>query len=321
MNVFLFILTNNIIPIFALILLGYFMSKKFNLDIYTLTKLNFYIFVPAFTFVNLYTTKIPFEMIKVLIAAILILTTNMVVAWLMSKIRGYDEGLKNAFANSILFYNSGNIGVPLITLVFSSIPFTINGETPHLNIALTAQIMVLLVQNITTNTLGFLNAGRANTHWKDSIIKVLKMPTIYVIPLAFVLKGISYDMTKIAIWPALNYSRNALVPIALITLGVQLSRTDFQFKNKDVYISAAIRLLGGPLIALFFINLLHIEGIIAQVVMISAAVPTAVNSALIAVEYDNYPDFASQAVMTSTLFSAVSLVFVIYMARILFPVI
>lgn len=320
MQVFLFILTNNIVPIFALIALGYLMSKKFDLDIFTLTKLNFYIFVPSFTFVNLYTTKIPLEMVKVLGAAILLLIVNMMVVAFSAKLRGYNEGFKNAFTNSILFYNTGNIGVPLITLVFSSAPFVVNGQTPYLDIALTAQIMVLVVQNITTNTLGFINAGRANTHWKACVQKVFHMPTIYAIPLAFLLKVVPYDFTNLALWPALNYARNALVPVALITLGVQLSRTAFEFKNKEVYLSVFVRLIGGPILALLFISVLRIEGVIAQVVMISSALPTAVNSALIAVEYDNYPDFASQTVMTSTLFSAGSLVFVIYMARLMFPV-
>lgn len=320
MNVFLFILMNNIVPIFVLIALGYFMSKKFDLNIYTLTKLNFYIFVPSFTFVNLYTAELDFEMIKVLVAALFVLLMNMVMVWVVSRIRDYNEGLKNAFANSVLFYNTGNIGIPLITLVFSSAPFVINGETPYLNIALTAQIMMLVIQNITTNTLGFLNAGRANLHWKKSLAKVFKMPTIYAVPLAFVLKAVPYDITKVPIWPALNYSRNALVAIALITLGVQLSRTAFKLKNKDIYLAAIIRLLGGPLLAVLAIYLLHIEGIVAQVLVISTATPTAVNTALIAVEYDNYPDFASQVVMVSTILSAVTLVFTIYMARIFFPI-
>ncbi|QNO13989.1 AEC family transporter [Alkalicella caledoniensis] len=313
MNVFFFILTNNIVPIFALIILGFALSKKFDLDIMTLTKLNFYVFVPAFTFVNLYTAQIPMEMIKVLIAACLILITNMVLVGIMAKFRGYDEGLKNAFTNSVIFYNAGNIGIPLITLAFTG--------TPYLEIALTAQIMVMLVQTLTTSTLGFINAGRgANTHWKESVVKVLKMPTIYMIPLAFILKSFSYDFTQFALWPALEYARAAVIPLSLITLGVQLSKTQFEFKNKEVYISVLMRLVGGPIIALLFIYVLRIEGVIAQVVLISTAVPTAVNAALIAVECNNYPDFSSQTVMISTLLGSVSLVFVIYMAEILFPI-
>lgn len=320
MSVFLYILNHNLIPIFILVIIGYLLSKKFDLSIYTMSKLNFYIFVPAFIFVNLYTTKIPLDMIKVVAAAVLIFIVNMIFAGIYTKIRGYDEGYKNAFANSVIFANTGNIGVPLIALVFSSPPFLVNGAAPLLDIALTAQVMVLVVQDTTMNTLGFYFAGKANTDWKASALKVLKMPAIYFVALAFILKTVPYDFTSMSVWPALEYAKNALVPVALITLGVQLSKTTFAFGNLDAYVSSFIRLLVSPAIALPIIYLLNLQGVIAQVVMITAALPTAVNTALIAMECENYPDFASQAVLISTLASAVTLVLVIFVARLIFPV-
>lgn len=320
MQAFLFILTNNIIPIFILISLGYLLNKKFNLDILTLSKLNFYIFVPMFIFSNLYTTDIPVEMLKVFLFAILMLVLNMLVGDLIARIRKYDTAMKSAFSNSIMFYNSGNVGLPLITLVFSSMPYVIDGNTPYLELAVTTQITVLVVQNITTNTLGFFNAGKVNLHWKDSIGRIIRMPVIYAIPSALIFKTLPFDLTQTPIWPALQYARNAMVPIALLALGVQLSKTAFEFKDKDSYIAVAIRLLGGPLLAFVLIQLMQFDGIIAQALLISSSVPTAVNAALIAVEYNNRPEFSSQVVATSTLMSAVTLTAVIYVARILFPV-
>ncbi|HCJ57591.1 AEC family transporter [Lutispora sp.] len=320
MKVFLFILTNNIIPIFVLIALGFLISRKFELNINTLSKLIFYIFSPCFIFVNLYKTSVPLEMMKVMAIAVMILGANMLIAALLSKVRGYSEGLKNAFANSIMFYNSANIGIPLITLVFSSEPFIVNGETPYLSIALTVQIMVLVVQNISTHTIGLINAGKADTQWKDSFIKAMKMPIIYAILLAFACKALPYDLTNLPVWSSLNYAGDALVPVSLITLGIQLMRTPIELRNIDVYLSCFVRLLVGPVLAVIFIYMLRVDGIIAHTLVISSAVPSSVNSALIAVEYDNHPDFASQVVVASTLLSAVSLAFVIYMARLLFPV-
>jgi len=318
MSVFLFILTNNILPIFTLIFVGYLIHKKFQIDILSLTKLNFYVFVPAFTFVNLYETDIPLDMIKVLSGAVILLGINMLLGTLITGLKKHDKSLKYAFKNALMFYNSGNIGIPLIILVFSSPPFVVDGQTPYLTLALTAQIMVLIVQNLALNTLGFINANNANMHFKDSLFQILKMPTIYAVPLALLLKLIPYDMTGFPLWPALNYARNGLVPIALITLGVQLSRTTFKLADRDVYIAVILRLIGGPVIAFVIAKILGLEGVLGQVFFISSAVPTAVNTALIAVECDNHPDFASHVVMLSTLLSSITLVLVIYFARILF---
>lgn len=320
MDIFLYILFHNIVPIIFLMGLGFFLSKKFDLDIYTLSKLNFYIYVPFFIFIQIYTTEMPTDVIKLLIFVVLLAFLNSGVASFMAKLRKYDEGLKNAFMNSILFYNSGNIGIPLITLVFSSGPFIVDGKTPYLSRALTTQIIVLIVQNISTNTIGFYNAGKGSMHWKESIKSILYMPTIYMIPTAFILKAIPYRLENFPMWPSFMYIKDGLISIALVTLGVQLSKTKFTLKNKEVYISNFVRLIGGPIFALIILKLIHITGIPAQALMISSAIPTAVNTALIAVERNNHPDFASQAVMTSTLLSSISLVFVIYISRIIFPI-
>jgi predicted permease len=61
------------------------------------------------------------------------------------------------------------------------------------------------------------------------------------------------------------------------------------------------------------------HGVVTQTILIAYSVPTAVNTALIAVECDSCQDFASQAVMVSTI-SAVTLTLAIYLARIIFPI-
>lgn len=154
MAIFLHILGNNIIPIFILILLG-------------------------FLFVNLYSTNIPSGMFKVIEFAFIFMTINALSGLLATKVCKLKGGIRSVFQNSLMFYNSGNFGFPLISLVFSSSPFVIKGETPYLNIAITAQIIIMVFQDLTTNTLGFINAGSANVNFKESLKKVFKMPIIY----------------------------------------------------------------------------------------------------------------------------------------------
>ncbi len=280
---------------------------------YALSKLNIFVFVPTFVFVNLYSTEIPSGMTLVLAFVVALMAVNFVLATLTGRLLQYDMPLRNALRNSTMFYNSGNIGIPLITLVFQG--------SPYLDLALTVQIIVLVVQNISTYTVGFFNAGRANMRWQTSIQGILRMPTIYAIPAAFVLRTIPFDLTTAPVWPALSYVRDGLIAVALLTLGIQLSRTKFDLTDGAVYISSFLRLVGAPAAALLLISLFGFDDVIAKTLFISSAVPTAVNTVLVAIEYRNRPDFASQAVMTSTLISAVTLSLIIYLSEILFPLV
>lgn len=312
MSIFLNILSNNILPIFIIICLGYGLNKKFDFDINTLSKINFYLYVPSFTFYNLYKTQISMELINVLLFGFTLFAINFIVGYMITKAARLDRGMTAAVQNSLMFYNSGNIGIPLITLVFS--------DTPYLELALACQVMILVVQNLTTNTVGFINAGRANVSLKEAVARVFKMPTIYVIPLVFIFKALPIDLTATFIWPTLTYIRNGLISIALFSLGVQLSKSKLSVKSPMVYVAVIFRLLGGPAIAALLIHIFKFEGVIAQTVFISSAVPTALNTALIAVECNNHEDFAAQVVMLSTILSAVTMTGVIYISKILFPI-
>lgn len=320
MSIFLHILGHNIVPVFTIITLGFMISKKFDLNIFTLSKLNFYVFTPGFIFVNLYTANLDLNLLKVFFFCILYLVITDLLARSIAKFRKFDIGLTNAFKNSTMFNNSGNIGLSLITLVFGSTPFVIDGQTPYLNQAIATQIIVLVFMNMTMNTLGFYYAGRAKMNFKDSIKKIFTMPSIYAIPLALLLKYVQLDITISPIWPALTYIKDGLVPVALLTLGVQLSKTEFDFRNINVNISVFTRLVVGPVLTLVLIYLFKLTGIVAQTVLIAYSVPTAVNTALIAVECDNYQSFASQVVMVSTIYSAITLTLAVFTARVLFPV-
>ncbi|MGE5627547.1 MAG: AEC family transporter [Solirubrobacterales bacterium] len=319
MNVFLHILAHNIIPVFIIIGIGFIMGKKFEVNLFTLSKFTIYVFVPAFVFFNLYTADLSMDMLKILLFSITYMGASWVLGNIISRVRKFDKGMTSAFENSIMFNNSGNIGISLITLVFGSAPYIINGKTPYLHQALAAQVIILIFMNITMNTLGFYNAGRAKMAMKDSVYHILTMPAIYAILLALLLKYLHVDVESTPFWPALLNVKDGLVPMALLTLGTQLSKTKFDFMNVNVNISVFTRLVLGPLMAVIFIHLFGFTGVIAQTILISYSVPTAVNTVIIAVDCKNCENFASQQVMVSTIFSAVTLTTAIFMAGILFP--
>jgi predicted permease len=284
----------------------------------TLTKINFYLFVPAFSFANIYSTDISIDLVRVIILTVALLAINFIFSAGLAKFMRLPKKTGKAFENSVMFYNSGNIGVSLMTLVFSNPPFVIDGAAPYLEVALSVQIMTLLVQNLTTNTLGFINSGGEGMTVKTGILRVMKMPPLYAIICAVLFKFLPFDFMITPMWPVLNFLRNGMVSVALVTIGVQLSKTRINLKLKLPYIAALCRLIVGPALAFALIKLFGFEGITAQAVFIASSTPTAVNTALLSAECKGDVDFAVQAVTISTLLSSVTMTAAIYLAYVIF---
>lgn len=311
MNLIISIFLNNIFPLFIMILLGMLLNRSFKLDIFTLSKFNFYIFVPAFIFFQMYTTKIPLSFFMIPVFTVLLMITAGVLSFLITRLGRYPVGIRNAFLNSVMYFNTANFGLPLITLVFR--------DSPYYDQVVTIQVLIILVQTIAMNTLGFMAADQGKMHWKVSLSGVLKMPNIYMVVLAFLLKLAPVRLETFFFWPTVEYLKNGMIPLALTLLGIQLGRTRFSLKDHRVYAASLTRLIFLPLAAFGLIRLLGFTGAAAQALLIASAAPTALTTALIALERNNEPDFASQAVLTSSFFCIFTLTFVISIAGKLFP--
>lgn len=61
----LHIFLTTVLPILLLVLIGYFMDKKFHMDLDTLSKMNFYVVAPAFLFTNTYSYNVTAESAQV----------------------------------------------------------------------------------------------------------------------------------------------------------------------------------------------------------------------------------------------------------------
>lgn len=287
--------------------IGFFMQKKFNLDIQTLARINIYFLVPGFIFVKLYSTQFSFNLfVKVLIFFVIYVFILYLISILVARITGADKGMKTSFSNSVMFFNSGNYGVPVNDLVFKSDP-----------LALSIQVIVLTLQNIFLFSYGIFSLQSIKIGKLQAAIGYFKMPVLYALIAGVTLNIFSVPIPSF-IWVPANYISEAMISLALLTLGAQVANIKFKSGLSSVYFSLLLRLIVGPLIALGIIFIFGMHGITAQALLIASAMPTSVNSAVIAQEYKNHPNFAAQVVLFSTLFSAITVTMVIYLARVLF---
>lgn len=292
----------------VLIGLGIVLQRSFGLDIKTLSKLNFYLFSPAIMFNLLYNTEIQLSLIgKVFLFLLVFMFAQYVVVEIVIRLKGYNASMKSAMKNSVLFYNSANYGIPLNQLAFGGLKET-----------LAIQIIVMMIQSLVPNTWGIYNVNAHKADLKKVWRTILSMPVIYVIPGALALRWLHVPVPD-ALETPITYLAQAFIGTALVTLGVQLGSMEWRIKRSlavDVSISAVLRLVAGPLLAWGIVSLMGLDKLTAAALIVSSAVPTSLSSVLLAVEFDNEKEFASQAVFLSTLLSILTVTVVIFFLNI-----
>ncbi len=307
LETFLQIFFTVVAPIFVLVGVGVVLERRFNLDINTLSKLNFYVFVPALIFVAIIQSEIDWSAMAVvavfqvvLIFALLFLNRG------VTKAIALPRGPAAAFLMGTIFCNSGNFGIPLVRLAFPENP----------DVAVSYQAIQVMVQNFLTFTLGLLIVGHGRMRVRDSLTRTLQLPFVYVIVAALILKSFDVPVTRWpVIWEPISHAAGGLVAVALVTLGVQVAKTPRATRRGALTAASIMRLVAAPVVAFALVRLFGISGMLGRLLVIAAAGPAAVNTVLVGLEYDNEPEFAASVVFYTTILSALSVAATVFFAR------
>jgi predicted permease len=97
------------------------------------------------------------------------------------------------------------------------------------------------------------------------------------------------------------------IALMLLLVGLQLARLTVREEAAGATLATAIRLLAAPPIAWVAGKLVGLEGLALAVAVLQASTPTAVTSALWALEFDARPALVSATVVLSTVVSVVTL--------------
>jgi malate permease and related proteins len=307
MSILFHILLDIIFPIFLLIGAGAVLQRAIMLDLSTLSTLTVYFLLPAVCFVNIYESKMSSELISqtlvfLLLFNILLILTSMFIA----KANKFDRKLTATFKNSMVLSNSGNYGLPVSELVFAANPA-----------GMSIQIIVSIFQNLLTFTYGFFNSVSADSSGREILRKIMRLPVIYALLLAILLKWLRIEIPQF-LWKPIENSSNAFLAVALVTLGAQVAFLRITRISRPIVWIVIGRLIISPIVGLLVIFILGLTDITAQALFIASSFPSSRNSALLALEYNNYPEYASQAVLLTTIISSITVAVVVYLSKILF---
>jgi len=164
------ILLDILAPILILVALGAVMRRKFDLHIPTLSKLNIYLFVPAFIFDVVSRSRLSWAAMGgvMLVTALNVMMLGAVV-WGLGRAMGAGRKTLAAVALAVMFYNSGNYGIPLAALAFpggaggaDSSPVSAERD------GAAVQAFVVFAMNLLTFTVGLGIAAWAGTGSRGS---------------------------------------------------------------------------------------------------------------------------------------------------------
>lgn len=302
------IFINIIVPILILVVVGAVLQKKFQFNLRAVSNLITYCLMPAAVFINLYETEIDVQVLVEIVGYLIVFSLAIIVVTaVISKLLKLDKGESAIFKNSISLINSGNYGIPVSQLLFQANPLGIS-----------IQIIVMIFQNVLTYTYGLYNLISATKSGLEILKSLLKMPIIHAMLLGGLLNWLRAPIPTF-IWAPISHLADAFLAIALVLLGAQLAQIEFKtIINRTVLVSSIGRLIIGPAVSLLLIFLFGLDGVVAQSLFIASSFPTSRNSSSLALEYDVYPDLAAQTVLFSTVLSAVTVTFVVYLSAVLF---
>lgn len=304
MTEFLFIIYEVILPIFIIVVIGYVIQLKYELNLGTLSRLTIFYVLPGFIFMTLYSTEIDMMLFLYIFGILIIYAVlTFIITEIIGRILGLNRDRQILFTNANLFYNAGNYGVPVNDLVFRSDPF-----------AMTIQVMIIIFQNIFVFTYGIFSLSAKDSGKFKAMLAYFRMPLFYAVLLGL-LANIFDIRLPVPVESSLEYIRASMVAIVLFILGAQIAQIKFTRLTRSAFIATLIRLIFGPVLMFPIILIFGIEGTVATVLLIAAALPSAVNSIIIAEQYTDDASYATEIVMMTTILSPITVSATIFIAN------
>ncbi|MCC6446061.1 MAG: AEC family transporter [Armatimonadetes bacterium] len=285
-----------LIPILLTVGVGFALDRKRSLDPRTLSQVTIYVLTPALGFAMISTTALSGQDFFGIAACLIGLTF---LTWLLAKaiaaILHMTPAEENAFILAVVFINAGNYGIPVCTYAFG-------------NAGLDRAVAWVLVQNAFLSSFAVYYAAKGQNGAGKAIRAVFRMPAVYTATLALLLRATGITVPEAVLQPV-DMMGKAMVPVAQLLLGIQLSRTALQAGGEmgQIGLAACLRLAVSPAIAWALTLMLSLTGVTQVVCIVLAGMPTAVNVSILAIEFDARPRFVSRAVLVSTALSFLSL--------------
>ncbi|EAE7365340.1 TPA: AEC family transporter [Listeria monocytogenes] len=291
-----------LLPVFGIFAIGFVGQKTLKFDIPNLSKLTLYLMSPFLAFNTFYTHPLTIDYAYLAIYIFALCLSLILLVSLISFLLGYNLQDRCALILASAFMNNGNYGTPVVLLVFGAV---------GLDIA----VVLMVLQQLAMSTIGiyFAAKGSKDANGMKTVMKrVVRMPIAYGALLGLALQLLHVSLPS-ALMTCVKLVGDAAIPTIMIVLGMQLAVISFRrIELTKVGIALVLKLLIAPIIAFGLTLILPVDEMTKQIMILLAAMPTAANTTLMAVQFDTKPDLVSSATFISTVLSIITLPIVLY---------
>ncbi len=198
-----------------------------------------------------------------------------------------------AFVMIAVFGNIGNYGLAVIRFRLG-------------DVALASATLYFVVITITAFIVCVGAAGWVRGGSKKALWQVFKTPALWAVVPALLVSWSGMEL-PLLLQRLIGLLAEAMIPVMLFALGLQLREQGRVHLNGDVVIASALRLLLVPAIAIALAVLFPLTSVERVAGILQAAMPTAILVAIIARENNIVPGFVTSVVVVSTFCSLLTL--------------
>jgi malate permease and related proteins len=284
------------LPIFLAAGAGYALGRRFQLDLRSLSRIAFYVFSPCLVFDSLTHSDLSgpiFAQIGVASLGATLVVASL--AFLSGRALRLDRHTLATLIVAATFGNAGNFGLAVSKFAFG-------------DAALSIAVIYYVFNSLAVYTLGVAVAASGKRPWREVIQHGLILPTTIAVVIAALMR-LAGLATPQPLDRAIGLLSQSAIPVMLMLLGLQLAgiREFPRARLGLIALAALSQLIVAPLITLGLALALQLNGATLQAVVVESAMPTAVITTILAVEYELDATLVSGTVVLSTLLSPLTL--------------
>ena len=304
---------NGVVTVMLMIAVGFILERRgwFSEDSVTLiSRLVNYVCLPTYMLTNILGQFKHDQLITLshgLIVPLISMLAGYVLSRLLGRLIGVPRVHQGIFSICVAFSNTIFIGLPLGIALFG------DAGAPY--------IMIYYMVNTTLFwTIGFRDLA-VGSEAEMPLLSKKTLKSIISPPLMGFMLGVVMVLGELslpeAIFKSCRYLGSMTTPLAMLFIGIAMSKTDWKeiTLGKELVAAMLGRYLICPVIVFLILPFFHLDPMMEKVFVIMAAMPAMTNTAIVAKSYGGDYKYAAMLTAVSTVLAVIAIPFYMWLVH------